>query len=248
MKPLIVANWKCNPLTLKEGEGIVKRVEEGVKDFDSAEVVICPPFVFLPFLIQEFPTVSFGAQNCFSESKGPFTGEVSVPMLEEIDAKYVIVGHSERRKAFKETNEEINLKVLRVLSSKITPILCIGESREEREGGKTFDVIAEQLEKCLFGVSEEDSSRLVLSYEPVWAIGTGQSAQVSDIGEVRVFIRDFLSNKFGKERSENIRILYGGSVDSNNVHSFVTEARMNGVLVGGASLKSDEFLKLIKTA
>jgi len=247
MKPLIVANWKCNPLTLKEGEDIVERIEEGTKDFSSAEVVICPPFVFLPFLIQR-SEISFGAQNCYSEDKGPFTGEISVNMLEEIGAKYVIVGHSERRKIFKETDEEINLKLLRVLKSSITPILCIGEDREEREQGKTFDVLTRQLEKCLLGASKEDSNKIVLSYEPIWAIGTGHSANVSDIGEVRVFIREFLSNKFGKENCEKIRILYGGSVDSNNVHSFVTEARMNGVLVGGASLKSEEFLKLIKTA
>lgn len=247
MKPLIVANWKCNPLTLKEGEELVKRIEEGVDGFSSAEVVICPPFVFLPFLIQR-SQLPFGAQNCFSEDKGPFTGEISVKMLEEVGAKYVIVGHSERRKIFKETNKEINLKLLKVLSSSISPILCIGENREERQSGKTFDILTEQLEKCLLGVSKEDSSKMVLAYEPIWAIGTGESANISDIGEVRIFIRKFLSDKFGKENCEKIRILYGGSVDSNNVHSFVTEARMNGVLVGGASLKSDEFLKLIKTA
>jgi triosephosphate isomerase len=247
MKPLIVANWKCNPLTLKEGEELVERIEEGVSGFNSAEVVICPPFVFLPFLIQR-SDLPFGAQNCYFEDKGPFTGEVSVKMLEEVGAKYVIIGHSERRKIFKETSEEINLKLLKVLDSSIIPILCIGENREEREQGKTFDVLTEQLEKCLLGVSKENSNKIVLAYEPVWAIGTGQSAQVSDIGEVRVFIREFLSNKFGKENCEKIRVLYGGSVDSNNVHSFVTEARMNGVLVGGASLKATEFLELIKTA
>jgi len=246
MKPLIVANWKCNPLTLKEGEELVKEIEEGIDGFNSAEVVICPPFVFLPFLIQR-SDLPFGAQNCFSKDKGPFTGEISVNMLEEIGVKYVIVGHSERRNTFKETSEEINLKLLRALDSSITPILCIGESREERKNGKTFNVLTEQLEKCLLGVSKDNSSKIVLAYEPVWAIGTGESANVSDIGEVRVFIREFLSNKFGKENCEKIRILYGGSVDSNNIHSFITEARMNGALVGGASLKAGEFLKLIKT-
>jgi triosephosphate isomerase len=247
MKPLIVANWKCNPLTLKEGEELVEELEKGIDGFNSAEVVICPPFVFLPFLIQR-SDLSFGAQNCFSEDKGPFTGEISVNMLEEIGVKYIIIGHSERRNTFKETNEDINLKLLRVLNSSITPILCIGEKREERRDGKIFAVITEQLEKCLLGVSKEDAGKIVLAYEPVWAIGTGEPAQVSDIGEVRVFIREFLSNKFGKENCEKIRILYGGSVDSNNIHSFVAEARMNGALVGGASLKANEFLKLIKTA
>lgn len=247
MKPLIVANWKCNPSTLKEGEELVKEIEEGINGFNSAEVVICPPFVFIPFLIQRSDLL-FGAQNCFSEDKGPFTGEISIKMLEEVGVKYVIVGHSERRNTFKETSEEINLKLLRALDSSITPILCIGESREERQSGKTFNVLTEQLEKCLLGVSKDNSSKIILAYEPVWAIGTGESANISDIGEVRVFIREFLSNKFGKENCEKIRILYGGSVDSNNIHSFIAEARMNGALVGGASLKANEFLKLIKTA
>jgi triosephosphate isomerase len=247
MVPLIVANWKCNPLTLKEGEELVSKIEEGIKGFDSAEVVICPPSVFLPSLIKK-SKIPFGAQNCYSEDKGAFTGETSVLMLEDIGAKYCILGHSERRKIFKETNEEINKKLLRVLNSTIIPILCIGENREEREEGRTFDVLGEQLQKCLLGVTKESSEKIVFAYEPVWAIGTGQSAQVSDIGEVRIFIRQFLSDKFGKESCERIRVLYGGSVDSNNVHSFVSEARMNGVLVGGASLKPDEFLKLIKSA
>ena len=246
MIPLIVANWKCNPLTLKEGEELVSTIGEGIKGFDSAEVVICPPSIFLPSLIKQ-SDIPFGAQNCYSEEKGAFTGEISVLMLEDIGAKYVILGHSERRKIFKETSEEINLKLLKVLDSKISPILCIGENREEREQGRTFEVLGEQLQKCFLGVSKENAERIILAYEPVWAIGTGQSAQVSDIGEVRVFIRQFLSEKFGKDSCERMKILYGGSVDANNVHSFVTEARMNGVLVGGASLKAEEFLRLIKS-
>lgn len=247
MIPLIVANWKCNPLTLKEGEDLVLKIEEGIKGFDSAEVAVCPPSVFLPSLIRK-SNIPFGAQNCYSEEKGAFTGEISVRMLEDIGAEYVILGHSERRKIFGETDEEINLKLLKVLDSGIRPILCIGENREEREQGRTFEVLEGQLKKCFLGVTKENAEKIVLAYEPVWAIGTGQSAQVSDIGEVRVFIRQFLSDRFGKDSCEKMRILYGGSVDANNVHSFVCEARMNGVLVGGASLKAEEFLKLIKTA
>lgn len=247
MVPLIVANWKCNPQTLKESEALMEEIEKGMEGFRSAEVVVCPPLIYLPFLAGKFK-IPFGAQNCFSEDKGAFTGEISVPMLEEIGAKYVILGHSERRRIFKETDEEINKKVLKVLNSTIAPILCIGESREERGEGKTFEVLSGQLQKCLLGVSREDAGRIVLAYEPIWAIGTGQSAKVGDIGEVRSFLREFLADKFGKESCERIRILYGGSVDSDNVHSFVSEARMNGVLVGGASLKAGEFLRLIKTA
>lgn len=247
MIPLIVANWKCNPQTLKEGEELLKKITEGIKGFNSVEVVFCPPSIFLSFLIKNFD-VPFGVQNCYSEDKGAFTGEISVPMLEDIGAKYVIIGHSERRKIFKETNEEINFKLMRVLNSEITPILCIGESREERESGKTFEVLNLQLEKCLFGVSKQKAEKIVLAYEPVWAIGTGKFAGIPEIEEVRAFIRDFLSKKFEKETCMKIRILYGGSVDSTNVHSYLNEAKMNGVLVGGASLNADEFLKLIKSA
>ncbi len=247
MIPLIVANWKCNPATLKEAEDLLAEVVEGVKEFDVVEVAICPPSVFLSPLIRKFD-VPFGSQNVYSEDKGAFTGEISVPMLEDIGVSYAIIGHSERRKIFKETDEEINLKLIRVLKSQIIPILCIGENREERDDGKTFEVLNRQLEKCFLGVTKEDAEKIILAYEPVWAVGTGKFAGISEIEEVRAFIREFFSKKFEKETCMKMRIIYGGSVDSNNVHSYISEARMNGVLVGGASLKASEFLKLIKSA
>lgn len=240
MKPLIIANWKCNPKSLKEAHELLNKVVSGIKDED---VVICPPFTFLSFLING--KVPFGAQNCFYK-EGAFTGEISVAMLEDMGAKYVILGHSERRNNFHETNEEINLKLVRVLESKITPILCIGEKSEDREGGRTFEVLSEQLDVCLNNISNPEN--IIIAYEPVWAIGTGKFAQVSDIKEVKDFIKQFLAKKFNNEAAPKVRIIYGGSVDSGNVHSYISEAQMDGVLVGGASLKADEFLKLIKSA
>lgn len=232
MKPLIVANWKCNPKSLKEAEDLLNSIKQEI----DSNVVICPPSIFLSALVEE-KSVFFGAQNCFYK-EGAFTGENSVSMLEDLGVKYVILGHSERRNVFKETNEEINLKLKRVLESKIIPILCIGEKNEEREGGRTFEVLGEQLEKCLKDITNAEN--IILAYEPVWAIGTGKSAQVSDIKEVREFLK--------KKVPDSVKILYGGSVDSNNVYPYIAEAQMEGVLVGGASLNSEEFLKLIKSA
>ncbi|MDD5098375.1 MAG: triose-phosphate isomerase [Candidatus Pacebacteria bacterium] len=233
-------------MTLKEAKELLNTVVAGVKDFDDAEVVICPPFAFLSSLINS--SISFGAQDCYSEDKGSFTGEISALMLEDLGCKYVILGHSERRNIFNETNEEINLKLKKVLNSNIIPIICIGENKEDREEGKTFEVLAEQLDGCLENISKEKAKKIILAYEPVWAIGTGKFAEISKIEEVRNFIQEFLSKKFSKDVSENIKIIYGGSVDSKNVYSYLSEAMMDGVLVGGASLKANEFLELIKSA
>jgi triosephosphate isomerase (TIM) len=240
MKPLIVANWKCNPKSLKEAHELLEKVIKGI---NNEEVIICPPSAFLTSLIND--KIAFGAQNCF-DKEGAFTGENSVSMFEDLGVKYVILGHSERRNIFKETNEEINFKLIKVLESKIIPILCVGEKREEREERRTFEILSEQLDTCLNNILNPE--KIILAYEPVWAIGTGKFAEIKDIKEVKVFIQEFLTKKFNKEIAEKIKILYGGSVDSSNVHSYISEAQMDGVLVGGASLKADEFLKLIKSA
>lgn len=245
MKPLIIANWKCNPLTLREAQDLLSSVVSGIKDSDNSEIVICPPFCFLSSLIND--SILFGAQNCYFEDKGAYTGEVSALMLEDLDCKYVIVGHSERRSLFKETNQDINLKLKKLLDSSLIPVLCIGENREDREQGKTFEILIEQLEECLSGILKEKVNKVVIAYEPIWAIGTGKNAETEKIEEVRSFIKDFLIKKFDKDTSDKIRILYGGSVDSNNINSYLKEAKMDGVLVGGASIKSEEFIKLVKS-
>ena len=245
MKPLIVGNWKCNPTTLKEAGSLSYSIMTGIEKINNVEVVICPPFVFLPSLINN--SISFGAQDCYFEDKGAFTGEVSGLMLKEIGCKYVIVGHSERRTMFDESNREINLKIQKVINLGMIPILCIGENREDREEGETFEVLMEQLEGCLEGIEKDKIKKIVIAYEPVWAIGTGKYAEVSKIEEVKHFIREFLTKKYDKDISEKIKILYGGSVDSNNARLYIKEAGMDGVLVGGASIKSDEFIKIIKS-
>jgi triosephosphate isomerase (TIM) len=243
MKPLIIGNWKCNPSSLEEAKALAGAVAEGLKDSKDVEVVICPPLIFISSLADY--NIILGAQNCFSK-EGSFTGEVSVAMLEDMNVKYVILGHSERRNMFNETDEEINAKLIRALQSKITPILCIGEKGEDRGEGKTFEVLSQQLDECLNNISGTEN--IVIAYEPVWAIGTGKFAEAEDIKEIRIFIQEFLAKKFGEEAAKKVRIIYGGSVDSNNIKSYLSEARMDGVLVGGASLKADEFIKMTKSA
>jgi len=243
MKPLIIGNWKCNPSTLKEAKALAAAVTEGSKDLKDVDVVICPPSIFISSLVNS--NIILGAQNCFFK-EGAFTGEISVSMLEDMNVKFVILGHSERRNMFNETDEEINAKLIRVLQSEITPILCIGENGEERGEGKTFEILSQQLDECLNNIVGIEN--IVLAYEPVWAIGTGKFAEAEDIKEIKVFIQEFLAKKFSNDASKKVKIIYGGSVDSSNIKSYLSEAQMDGVLVGGASLRADEFIKMTKSA
>lgn len=219
MKPLIIANWKCNPSTLKEARDLLGKIKEKSKDNN---VVICPPSIFLSSLICE--DLIFGAQNCFWEDKGSFTGEISPQMIKSVGCRYIIVGHSERRKIFRETNEEINMKINKIIEAGIIPILCVGESKEERDSGETFSVIEKQIENI-----DQD---IIIAYEPIWAIGTGESASIDKIKEVRSFLKDR-------------KVLYGGSVNSKNASSYIKEAQMDGLLIGGSSLDSEEFNKIL---
>jgi len=219
MKPLIIANWKCNPSTLKEAKDLLGKIKEKSKD---KNVVICPPSIFLSSLICE--DLIFGAQNCFWEDKGSFTGEISPQMIKSVGCRYIIVGHSERRKIFRETNEEISMKINKIIEAGIIPILCVGESKEERDSGETFSVIEKQIENI-----DQD---IIIAYEPIWAIGTGESASIDKIKEVRSFLKDR-------------KVLYGGSVNSKNASSYIKEAQMDGLLIGGSSLDSEEFNKIL---
>jgi len=237
MKFLIVANWKCNPKTIKEAQKILK----GYKAPKNVDLVVCPPFVFMP---QLKGNISLGAQDCFCK-EGAFTGEVSPAMLKSIGSRYVIVGHSERRVSFNETNEIVNEKIKAVLREKLIPVLCVGESSEQRENGETFEVIKRQIGEGLENVPKETVKNIVLAYEPVWAIGTGKFAPVEKIQEVKIFIKKLINNKYGPKASESIKIIYGGSVDSQNVACYLCDAGMDGVLVGGASLKVSEFNRLL---
>lgn len=247
-KKLIVANWKCNPLTSNEAIKIFKSIATKYKNYTKAEVVICPPDIFLKNLLALKNKLKVGAQNCFWEEKGAYTGEVSAVMLKNMGCQFVIIGHSERRKINKETNEEINKKIIAALQNKLIPILCIGENREERDHELTFDILEKQIKEGIANLEKTKIVKIVFAYEPIWSIGSGNSANPSQIKEVKNFIINLLAKKIGKENISKIKILYGGSVNGENTSAYFTEAEMNGVLVGGASLKPEEFAKIIKSA
>lgn len=234
MKNLIVANWKLNPVTTKEAEELFNSIKEGIKDINNAGAVICPPFIFLSSL----KGLPLGAQDCYWEEKGAYTGEISVEMIKELGCEYVIIGHSERRKYFNEKDEDVNKKVLKVLEVGLTPIICVGETEAERELDKTEDVLKEELEIGLANVL--DLSKIIIAYEPIWAIGTGNACDVEEAQRMKEVIQ--------KMTSKNIRILYGGSANASNIEGYLREAGFYGLLVGGASLKLDEFIKMVKIA
>ena len=236
MKKYIIGNWKCNPITLKEAQHILMSVKEGIKELNNAEVVICSPFIYLPELrnLNSESNIKLGAQNCFWEEKGAFTGEVSPQMLKDIGCEYVILGHSERRKYFQESDEIINKKIKKALEVGLKVIFCIGESEEERKAGKTKELLEKQLKKGLEGILNS----VIVAYEPIWAIGTGKACEIPEAKEVNLFIKEKIPGK---------PILYGGSVNSQNGKNYVKEAGFDGLLVGGASLKAEEFINIIKS-
>ncbi len=230
MKPLIVANWKMNPVSAKEAKALFSAIKKRVK---KDEVIICPPFVYLP-LLKGLP---LGAQNCCWEEKGAYTGEISPLMLKDMGIDYVIIGHSERRKYFGETDEQINKKINRALTTGLKVIFCIGETESERNAGKKSEVLERQIKVGLAGIN--DSENITVAYEPVWAIGTGNNCSVQETKESIDFIRKFVPGS---------RILYGGSVNGENSGPYIKEAGANGLLVGGASLRAEEFIKIVKSA
>jgi len=237
---LIIANWKCNPIKAKEGEKILNSIKKSINT--GNKVVICPPVVFLSQYFDLFsPFFSFGIQNCYYREKGAYTGEISPKMAQDIGCKYAIIGHSERRTIFKETDQEINLKLQEIITTtKITPILCIGESGEERRAKKTNLIIKKQLDLSLKNIPKERAEKIVIAYEPIWAIGTGAVATEKEIGEARNNIIKILCDIYGNQTASKIKIIYGGSVDANNIAS-ILDTGMDGVLVGGASLKPKDF-------
>jgi len=261
MKPLIVANWKCNPVSQAEAKQLFNLVKKGVKNIKKAEVVICPPYtqfsIFLDRVKRETPrrvafqfskNIKLGAQDCFWEKEGAYTGEISPAMLKDTGCQYVIVGHSERRNYFAETDEMINKKLKAVIGAKMSPILCIGESRKQREKGEAPEVLKKQIEVALEKVSsfKFQASRVCIAYEPIWAIGTGKPCDVEEAQKMGLLIRKIVSKIYNQTISKKIRILYGGSVNSKNAADYIKEARLQGLLVGGASLKAKEFVKIVK--
>jgi len=242
MKPFIIANWKMNPQTLGQAKALFNSVKNGVKGIKGKEVIICPPFIYLPML----KGLSLGAQNCFWEREGAYTGEISCPMLKSL-CQYVLAGHSERRKYFNE-KDEINNKLKAVLDAKLIPVLCIGETQEQRNQDKTEAVLKEQIISALDSISSSRFSSVIIAYEPVWAIGTGNPCDVEEAQKMKLLIQKIISKIYSSNVSFKTPILYGGSVKSNNAESYVKEAGFNGLLVGGASLDAREFIKIVKQA
>ncbi len=243
-KYLIAGNWKMNT-NLDEAKLITDKLHS-FKDYDrDVEMLICPPFTHLGFLSElvDLSRISLGAQNVHYEEKGAFTGEISNDMLLSVGCEYVIVGHSERRTIFGETDEMINKKVVNSLKAGLRVILCIGETLEDRENGNTNAVLENQLEKGLIGVVE--TVNLKIAYEPIWAIGTGKTATSEQIADTHAFISDYLNNRFG---NNYIKILYGGSMNAENAKEILSIENVNGGLIGGASLVAESFLAIYNSA
>ena len=249
--PLIAGNWKMN-LSLGESVDLVKTISQGISGIRGVDVLVAPPFINIPAVKNAIGSnrIFLAAQNMHWEKKGAFTGEISADMLMEAGCTHVILGHSERRSLFSETNKMVNLKAGTAVGKGLIPIICIGETLKEREAGRTFNVIKEQLKGSLNTFIEESKTlplpQVILAYEPVWAIGTGKTATPEQAQEVHAFIRNWIREVFGDETADIIRILYGGSVKPDNAADLMSREDIDGALVGGASLKSDSFIGIIK--
>ena len=244
-KPIIAGNWKMNK-TIKEAVEFVNEIKGQVVDTE-VEVVLCAPATMLKDMKEaaKGSNVKIGAQNMHFEESGAFTGEIAPAMLKEIDVDYVIIGHSERRQYFAETNETVNKKVLKALEVEITPIMCCGETLEEREAGKMEEVIKTQIVAGLKDVTAANIPDMVIAYEPIWAIGTGVTATSEQANDAVAFIRTLVKELYTEEVSESIQIQYGGSVKPANVEEIMNQTDIDGALVGGAALKADSFMELV---
>jgi len=244
---IIAGNWKMNK-TIPEAIKLVNDLKRDVADIENVDIVVIPPFTALSEISDMLvdSNIGVGAQNIFWEEKGAYTGELSPAMIKDTGAKYVVIGHSERRAYFGETNETVNKRLKAALAAGLIPIVCVGERLEERESGKTFDVVKEHVEKGLEGLSKEDAVKVVVAYEPVWAIGTGKTATPAQAEEVHQYIRKLLSGMFDASSAEEIRIQYGGSVKPDNITELINQNNIDGALVGGASLKVEQFVPIIK--
>ena len=241
-KPIIVGNWKMNK-TIADAQAFIEAIDPLCHD--KADFGVATSFIALQSSIKAAKNLIVAAENCHFEESGAFTGEVSVPMLKEIGTKWCIVGHSERRQMFGDTDETVNKKVKKLLSEGITPIMCCGETLETFEAGETESWVRNQIAKGLDGVSGEDVSSMVIAYEPIWAIGTGKSATKEIAEKTCAIVRDQVKQMYGEEVSEKVRIQYGGSVKPDNIADYLAEKDIDGALIGGASLKVDLFTAII---
>ncbi|MGR6117091.1 triose-phosphate isomerase [Aeribacillus composti] len=246
-KPIIAGNWKMHK-TLEEAKSFVKEVKSLVPPQDKVDSVICAPALFLGQLVElaEGSELKIGAQNMHFEESGAYTGEISPVALADIGVDYVIIGHSERREMFAETDETVNKKVLAAFKHKLTPIVCVGESLAEREAGKTNEIVGDQVKKALAGVDASAVKNIVIAYEPIWAIGTGKSSSPEDANEVCAHIRGVITDIYSDDVANEVRIQYGGSVKPENIKDFLNQPEIDGALVGGASLEPRSFLQLLE--
>ncbi|MBP7212828.1 MAG: triose-phosphate isomerase [Anaerolineaceae bacterium] len=246
-KAMVAGNWKMNK-TLGETATLLTELKPLLAEFDNVDLVVCPPFVdlSLAFEMLKDSKIKVGAQNLHWENSGAYTGEVSAPMLKDI-CSYVIIGHSERRAMFGESDETVNKKIFAALSAGLQPIVCVGETLEENEAGQTGEVVGRMVREGLKGLSREEAVKIVLAYEPVWAIGTGKTATPEQANAVhKDIIRPILREMFGEEVGDALRILYGGSVKPSNAAELFGQSDIDGGLIGGASLKADDFLGIVK--
>jgi len=249
-KNIVAGNWKMNK-NFEEADDLLFDLAESLKDLEleNEEVIICPPAIYLEMstdvgLENNF---SVGAQNCSNHEVGAYTGEISAAMLKSLDVQYCIIGHSERRKYFKETHDELAEKVNLLLDNSINPIFCCGEVLEERESEKHFDIVKGQISDSLFKLNKEELLNVVIAYEPVWAIGTGKTATSDQAQEMHAFIRGLLSEKYGEDIANEISILYGGSCNAKNAKELFSQKDVDGGLIGGAALKAEDFLAIIQS-
>ncbi|ARK20983.1 triose-phosphate isomerase [Sporosarcina ureae] len=246
-KRIIAGNWKMFKLS-NEAADFAEQIKEQLKPSDHVEAVICPPALYLNDLLQRFETtaIKLGAQTMHDTVEGAFTGEISPAMLENVGVDYVILGHSERRQYFNETDESVNKKVLAAFDHHLVPIVCVGETLEERDAHETVSIVSAQVEKAFSGVTADQAKQAVIAYEPIWAIGTGKTATADDANEVCAAIRHKVETLYAKDVSEAIRIQYGGSVKPENIAELLSKDNIDGALVGGASLDPAAFVKLVE--
>jgi len=242
--PIIAGNWKMNK-TIEEAIKLVREIKNNLRD--DVETVVCVPFTSLYEVKKEIAGTSLklGAQNMHWEDSGAFTGEISPIMLKEIGVDYVIIGHSERRQYFGETDETVNKKIKSAIKHNITPIVCVGETLEQREANIEKEIVKSQVLKAFSGIEGINIENMVIAYEPVWAIGTGKTASKEDANDMIAFIRNIIMEEYGRETADRVRIQYGGSVNSGNITEIMNQSDIDGALVGGASLKPEEFVKLM---
>ncbi|HBG17527.1 MAG TPA: triose-phosphate isomerase [Firmicutes bacterium] len=246
-RPIIAGNWKMFK-TNSEARLLVTGLKEKLAAVHDVEVVVCPPFTALASVAEllKDSKIALGAQNLFWEEEGAYTGEVSPVMLRDLGCQYVIIGHSERRQYFGETDQQVNKKVKAALRHQLLPIICVGETLEQREAGETDSLVSSQVEKALTGVGAEQIPKVVIAYEPIWAIGTGRSSTGEDANKVITLIRKTIAQQYQQEIADQVRIQYGGSVKPDNIKEFMSQPEIDGALVGGASLKVDSFNSIIR--